>query len=311
MCSSDLVATSSFLINVAANDYIQLVWATSNTNISILSTGAQSSPTVPVTPGVILSVCSLPQIGIGYAGLTSVTSATINTGSQTFTTNLNANTTAFQVGTRVRLAYSTNPSNYMEGAVTAFSGTSMTVNVDAVGGSGTYASWNISVAGIAGSNTSVPGTSGQVLVSNGSSGFGTPFSLGTNVQTFLTTPSSANLASALTDKTGTGVNVFATSPSLTTPAIGSGGFTLAGSTSGTTTVAASATASGTITIPAATDTLVGKATTDTLTNKTFDTAGTGNVFKINGTQITANTGTGSNVLATSPTITTQIGRAHV
>jgi hypothetical protein len=190
----------------------------------------------------------------------------------------------------------------MEGAVTAFSGTSMTVNVDAVGGSGTYASWNISVAGIAGSNTSVPGTSGQVLVSNGSSGFGTPFSLGTNVQTFLTTPSSANLASALTDKTGTGVNVFATSPSLTTPAIGSGGFTLAGSTSGTTTVAASATASGTITIPAATDTLVGKATTDTLTNKTFDTAGTGNVFKINGTQITANTGTGSNVLATSPSI---------
>lgn len=40
------------------------------------------------------------------------------------------------------------------------------------------------------------------------------------------------------------------------------------------------------------------------TNTTFDTAGTGNVFKINGTQITAVTGTGSAVLATSPSLTT-------
>ena len=60
---------------------------------------------------------------------------------------------------------------------------------------------------------------------------------------------------------------------------------------------------GTLTLPTLTDTLVGKATTDTLTNKTFDTAGTGNVFKIAGTQISANTGTGSNVLATSPSVT--------
>lgn len=40
-----------------------------------------------------------------------------------------------------------------------------------------------------------------------------------------------------------------------------------GATSGSTTIKASATASGTVTLPAATDTLVGKATTDTLTNK--------------------------------------------
>jgi hypothetical protein len=53
-------------------------------------------------------------------------------------------------------------------------------------------------------------------------------------------------------------------------------FALAGSTSGSTVVDASAVASGTITVPAATDTLVGKATTDTLTNKTFDANGTGN-----------------------------------
>ena len=40
------------------------------------------------------------------------------------------------------------------------------------------------------------------------------------VATFLATPSSANFGAALTDKTGTGVNVFATSPTLTTPNIG-------------------------------------------------------------------------------------------
>lgn len=79
---------------------------------------------------------------------------------------------------------------------------------------------------------------------------------------------------------------------------------LSGSSSGTTTLKATAAASGTITLPAATDTLVGKATTDTLTNKTFDTAGAGNSFLINGLAATANTGTGSVVRATSPTLVT-------
>jgi hypothetical protein len=43
--------------------------------------------------------------------------------------------------------------------------------------------------------------------------------LAANVATFLATPSSANLASAVTDETGSGALVFATSPSLTTPTI--------------------------------------------------------------------------------------------
>ena len=43
--------------------------------------------------------------------------------------------------------------------------------------------------------------------------------LGTGVATFLGTPSSANLLAAMTDETGTGSNVFATSPTITTPNI--------------------------------------------------------------------------------------------
>lgn len=44
--------------------------------------------------------------------------------------------------------------------------------------------------------------------------------LGANVATFLATPSSANLASAVTDETGSGALVFATSPTLVTPTLG-------------------------------------------------------------------------------------------
>jgi hypothetical protein len=45
-------------------------------------------------------------------------------------------------------------------------------------------------------------------------------SFGTGVATFLGTPSSANLATAVTDETGSGLLVFATSPTLVTPVLG-------------------------------------------------------------------------------------------
>ena len=44
--------------------------------------------------------------------------------------------------------------------------------------------------------------------------------LGTGIATFLATPSSVNLASAVTDETGSGSLVFATSPTLVTPILG-------------------------------------------------------------------------------------------
>jgi hypothetical protein len=44
--------------------------------------------------------------------------------------------------------------------------------------------------------------------------------LGTGVATFLATPSSANLATAVTGETGSGALVFATTPTLVTPVLG-------------------------------------------------------------------------------------------
>lgn len=116
----------------------------------------------------------------------------------------------------------------------------------------------------------------------------------------LTLPAATDTLTGLaTTDTLTGVKTFGVAGNV-------GKLVVAGNTSGSTVLNATAIASGTLTLPAATDTLVGKATVDVLTNKTFNTAGTGNVFQINGVGITANTGTGSNVLATSPTLVTPV-----
>jgi len=61
------------------------------------------------------------------------------------------------------------------------------------------------------------GVTGTLPVANGGTGI---TALGTGIAAFLGTPSSANLAAALTDETGTGANVFATSPTLITPTLG-------------------------------------------------------------------------------------------
>ena len=97
--------------------------------------------------------------------------------------------------------------------------------------------------------------------------------LGSGVATFLETPSSANLRSAITDETGAGALVFGTGPTIGSPTL-TGTATFIGSTSGTVTVKAAAIA-GTTTfqLPASNGTSGYVLVTDGLGNTSWASAG--------------------------------------
>lgn len=93
-------------------------------------------------------------------------------------------------------------------------------NTTIVGTDATQTLTNKSISGASNTVTNVSlttGVTGTLPVANGGTGI---TSLGANVATFLGTPSSANLIAAVTDETGTGSLVFATSPTLVTPVLG-------------------------------------------------------------------------------------------
>lgn len=100
--------------------------------------------------------------GIGYGG-TSNSAKTISLGSKTFAVPAGL---AYIPGERIRFVDPTNAANFLEGTITSYTSTSMVVNIDNNGGSGTISSWNLCVGGNLGSaGQGVPtgGTTGQVL----------------------------------------------------------------------------------------------------------------------------------------------------
>lgn len=110
------------------------------------------------------------------------------------------------------------------------------------------------------------------------------------VQTWLANPSSANLRAAMTDETGTGSLVFATSPTLVTPALGTPSALVGTNITGT----ASALTAGNVITNA---------------NLTGAVTSVGNVTSLGSftsanlaAALTDETGTGANVFANSPTL---------
>lgn len=149
-----------WIVNAAAGDTVAIYWSSAAATVSLAYQAAASTPTRPSSPSAIVNVFSLPQIGIGYAGLTSTSTVTPGTGTKTFTTNLNANATAFTVGTAIRVAYVSDPTQFMQGVITSFSGTTLTVSCDAFSGSTPQSNWSISVAGSSGVTTFSGGSTG-------------------------------------------------------------------------------------------------------------------------------------------------------
>lgn len=93
--------------------------------------------------------------GAGYGGTSATSLIIANSVTKVFTTQAGL---AYQVGNYVRASSAANGANFMEGLVSAYAGTSLSIDVSKIGGSGTFADWAFQIAG-------APGT-GDLLSTN-------------------------------------------------------------------------------------------------------------------------------------------------
>ena len=153
---------------------------------------------------------------------TSATSIVIGIGTKVFTTQSGK---LFN-GENVRVYSSANAANYMDGLAT-YSGTSLSVDVTAIGGSGTFTDWVIKVNGARGATGPAgsisDGDKGDIIVT----GSGATWTIDGGVitaaaRTVLDDTTVAAMVDTLggASSTGTGGLVRTTSPVLVTPALG-------------------------------------------------------------------------------------------
>lgn len=144
------------------------------------------------------SAASAAAVAGSFVG-TSTSSLAIGTGNKTFVTQSGEQYTAGIWMTAVSAA---NGANYMFGQVVSYSGTSLVINVQATGGSGTFADWNLSLAGPRGAPGA--GITPQATGFTAAGGTSTTKTLTVDVDLSASQVATLSGTQALTNKTITG-----------------------------------------------------------------------------------------------------------
>lgn len=133
--------------NVTELDALQTDVAAKQSTASTAATTATTQAGIATTQAASATASASSALNAPGTSATSTTSTLIGTGSKAITIQT---AKAFSVGQTVVLASAANVANQMIGQITAHnSGTgSLTVNVSAVGGSGTYADWVVSLSAL-------------------------------------------------------------------------------------------------------------------------------------------------------------------
>ena len=181
------------------------------TTIAVVDPTADRTITLPDTTGTVITTGDTGTVTSTMLLNGTILDADINASAAIVDTKLATIATAGKVSNSATTAASANTASAIVARDASGNFTAGTITAALTG----TASGNLVSGGALGTPSSGTLTSCTGLpISTGVSG------LGTGAATFLATPSSANFAALLTDETGSGSNVFATSPTLVTPVLG-------------------------------------------------------------------------------------------
>ena len=162
--AADLALTNADVVSTNA-DVVSTGDDVTATNADVVSTGddvtATNADVVTTTQDAIDTAADAVSTNadtVAMTGATSTTSLTIAVASKAFTV---AAGLGFITGDWVLVTSDADPTNFMHGPISSYASTTLIVNVDNIGGSGTLADWTIRRSGVVG-----PDGAGDLISTN-------------------------------------------------------------------------------------------------------------------------------------------------